>query len=219
MTVEIKRLDSQASDFWQELKELQNRDTESDGSVMTRVNNIINAVRTRGDAALLEFTAEFDSLPAESVSQLELPLNRLQEAYDGLSECERNALELAASRIRSYANHQKLESWQYTESDGTLLGQQITALDRAGLYVPGGKAAYPSSVLMNAIPARVAGVEELIMVVPTSALRTIGWRSLKSIQIPPTELGKRRRSRVLPKERRCTGRHVRHQTRFQHALR
>jgi len=169
MTVEIKRLNSQTPDFWQQLKELQNRDTESDGGVMTRVNNIINAVRTRGDAALLEFTAEFDSLPADSVSQLELPLSRLQQAYDGLSECERNALEQAASRIRSYANHQKLESWQYTEADGTVLGQQITALDRAGLYVPGGKAAYPSSVLMNAIPARVAGVEELIMVVPTPA--------------------------------------------------
>jgi len=169
MTVEIKRLDSQASDFWQELEELQNRDTESDDSVMTRVNHIIDAVRTRGDTALLEFTAEFDSLQAKSVSQLELPLSRLQEAYDGLSECERNALEQAASRIRSYANHQKLESWQYTETDGTVLGQQITALVRAGLYVPGGKAAYPSSVLMNAIPARVAGVEELIMVVPTPA--------------------------------------------------
>ena len=169
MTVEIKRLNSQASNFWQQLKQLQNRDTESDGGVMSRVNNIINAVRTRGDAALLEFTAEFDSLPADSVSQLELPLSRLQQAYDGLSECERNALEQAASRIRSYANHQKLESWQYTETDGTVLGQQVTALDRAGLYVPGGKAAYPSSVLMNAIPARVAGVDELIMVVPTPA--------------------------------------------------
>ena len=169
MTVEIKRLNSQAPDFRQELRDLQNRDTESDGGVMTRVNNIINAVRTRGDAALLEFTAEFDSLSADSVLQLELPLSRLQQAYEGLSEGERNALEQAASRIRSYANHQKLESWQYTESDGTVLGQQITALDRAGLYVPGGKAAYPSSVLMNAIPARVAGVEELIMVVPTPA--------------------------------------------------
>jgi histidinol dehydrogenase len=169
MTVEIKRLNSQAADFWQELEALQNRDTESDGGVMTRVNNIINAVRTRGDAALLEFTAEFDSLPADSVSQLELPLSRLRQAYDSLSECERDALEQAASRIRSYANHQKLESWQYTEADGTVLGQQITALDRAGLYVPGGKAAYPSSVLMNAIPARVAGVKELIMVVPTPA--------------------------------------------------
>jgi histidinol dehydrogenase len=169
MTVEIKRLNSQAPDFRQQLRDLQNRDTESDGGVMTRVNNIIDAVRTRGDAALLEFTAEFDSLSADSVSQLELPLSRLQQAYEGLSEGERDALEQAASRIRSYANHQKLESWQYTESDGTVLGQQITALDRAGLYVPGGKAAYPSSVLMNAIPARVAGVEELIMVVPTPA--------------------------------------------------
>jgi histidinol dehydrogenase len=101
------------------------------------------------------------------MSQLEMPLNRLAQAYDELPAAERDALDQAAARIRSYAQHQKVESWEYTEADGTLLGQQVTALDRAGLYVPGGKAAYPSSVLMNAIPARVAGVKELIMVVPT----------------------------------------------------
>jgi histidinol dehydrogenase len=169
MAVEIKRLRSQTPDFWQKLKELQNRDTESDSRVTSTVNDIINAVRTRGDQAVLEFTAEFDSLKVETVSQLEMPLSRLQEAHDSLSDPERKALEQAASRIKSYACHQKLESWEYIEADGTLLGQQITAIDRAGLYVPGGKAAYPSSVLMNAIPARVAGVEELIMVVPTPA--------------------------------------------------
>ena len=167
MTVDIIRLNSQASDFWQQLDNLQDRDTESDNRVITTVNNIIDAVRSRGDAAVLEYTARFDSLQARSVSQLELPPERLQEAYESLSGQEQEALNLAASRIKSYASHQKLESWQYTESDGTLLGQQVSAIDRAGLYVPGGKAAYPSSVLMNAIPARVAGVEELIMVVPT----------------------------------------------------
>jgi histidinol dehydrogenase len=167
MTVEINRLNSQASDFWQQLNVLQDRDTESDNRVITTVNTIIDAVRSRGDAAVLEYTARFDSLQAGSVSQLELPPGRLQEAYERLPGHEQEALNLAASRIKSYASHQKLESWQYTESDGTLLGQQVSAVDRAGLYVPGGKAAYPSSVLMNAIPARVAGVEELIMVVPT----------------------------------------------------
>ena len=167
MTVDIIRLNSQTLDFWQQLDDLQDRDTESDNRVITTVNNIIDAVRSRGDAAVLEYTARFDSLQARSVSQLELPPERLQEAYESLSGQEQEALNLAASRIKSYASHQKLESWQYTESDGTLLGQQVSAIDRAGLYVPGGKAAYPSSVLMNAIPARVAGVEELIMVVPT----------------------------------------------------
>jgi histidinol dehydrogenase len=167
MTVEINRLNSQASDFWQQLNVLQDRDTESDNRVITTVNTIIDAVRSRGDAAVLEYTARFDSLQAGSVSQLELPPGRLQQAYERLPGHEQEALNLAASRIKSYASHQKLESWQYTESDGTLLGQQVSAVDRAGLYVPGGKAAYPSSVLMNAIPARVAGVEELIMVVPT----------------------------------------------------
>jgi histidinol dehydrogenase len=167
MTVDIIRLNSRASDFWQQLDDLQNRDTESDDRVIATVNNIIDAVRSRGDAAVLEYTARFDSLQARSVSQLELPRERLQEAYESLSGQEQEALNLAASRIKSYASHQKLESWQYTESDGTLLGQQVSAVDRAGLYVPGGKAAYPSSVLMNAIPARIAGVEELIMVVPT----------------------------------------------------
>jgi histidinol dehydrogenase len=167
MTVEISRLDSRTSDFWQKMTELQDRDTESDNRVTTVVDEIIDAVRTRGDAAVLDYTARFDSLPVESVSDLELPLDRLRESYEALSVSDREALELAAARIRSYAGHQKLESWQYTESDGTLLGQQVSAIDRAGLYVPGGKAAYPSTVLMNAIPARVAGVEELVMVVPT----------------------------------------------------
>ncbi|MFB3058254.1 MAG: histidinol dehydrogenase, partial [Gammaproteobacteria bacterium] len=167
MSIEIKRLNSQSADFWQALKELQTRESESDEAVLQSVNQIIKAVRTRGDAALIELTARFDGWQAGSMSQLEIPLDRLERAYQGMPEPERTALDQAAERIRSYAQHQKLDSWEYTEADGTLLGQQITALDRAGIYVPGGKAAYPSSVLMNAIPARVAGVGELIMVVPT----------------------------------------------------
>ncbi len=167
MPIEIKRLNSQSADFWQALKELQTRESESDEAVLQSVNEIIKAVRTRGDAALIELTARFDGWQAGSMSQLEIPLDRLERAYQGIPEPERTALDQAAERIRSYAQHQKLDSWEYTEADGTLLGQQITALDRAGIYVPGGKAAYPSSVLMNAIPARVAGVGELIMVVPT----------------------------------------------------
>ncbi len=167
MTIDIKRLDSQSADFWPRLKELLAWDSVSDDAVLQSVNQIITAVRTRGDAALIELTAKFDDLQVDSMSQLEMPLSRLAQAHAELPEVQRDALDQAAVRIRSYAEHQKIESWEYTEADGTLLGQQITALDKAGLYVPGGKAAYPSSVLMNAIPARVAGVKELIMVVPT----------------------------------------------------
>ena len=167
MLIDIKRLNSQSQDFWPQMKDLLAWDSVSDDAVLQSVNQIINAVRTRGDAALIELTAKFDDLQVDSMSQLEMPLSRLEQAYHGLPETQRDALEQAAVRIRSYAQHQNIESWEYTEADGTLLGQQITPLDRAGLYVPGGKAAYPSSVLMNAIPARVAGVEELIMVVPT----------------------------------------------------
>ncbi len=167
MPVDVKRLSSQSANFWQQLKNLQAWESESDEAVLQSVNAIIKDVRARGDAALIELTAKFDDLQVDSMCQLEMPLSRLAQAYDGLPGAERDALDQAAIRIRSYAQHQKIESWEYTEDDGTLLGQQITALDRAGLYVPGGKAAYPSSVLMNAIPARVAGVKELIMVVPT----------------------------------------------------
>jgi len=167
MPVDVKRLSSQSANFWQQLKDLQAWDSESDDAVLQSVNAIIKDVRARGDAALIELTAKLDDLQVDSMCQLEMPLSRLAQAYDGLPGPERDALDQAAVRIRSYAQHQKIESWEYTEDDGTLLGQQITALDRAGLYVPGGKAAYPSSVLMNAIPARVAGVKELIMVVPT----------------------------------------------------
>jgi histidinol dehydrogenase len=124
-------------------------------------------VRKRGDAAVIEYTARFDRWSVSSTDELEIPLESCHRAAASLEDNQRVALEQAADRIRDYAAHQKLESWSYTEADGTLLGQQVTPLDRAGLYVPGGKAAYPSSVLMNAIPAKVAGVAELVMVVPT----------------------------------------------------
>ncbi len=161
------RLNSQSVNFWQQLKALQAGESETDEAVLQSVNEIIKAVRTRGDEALIELTARFDGLQVESMSQLEITLDRLEYAYQGIPDLERSALDQAAARIRSYAEHQKMDSWEYIEADGTLLGQQVSALDRAGIYVPGGKAAYPSSVLMNAIPARVAGVGELIMVVPT----------------------------------------------------
>ncbi len=164
---EIKRLNTGDVAFWSELKDLLAWEAVSDESVFQVVNDIIGTVRKQGDSALIEYTERFDQFAVESMSQLEMPLSRLARAYNDLEETQKSALDLAANRIRKYAEHQKLESWEYTEADGTVLGQQISPLDRAGLYVPGGKAAYPSSVLMNAIPAQVAGVKELIMVVPT----------------------------------------------------
>lgn len=165
--MKIKRLDSSGKDFGAELDQLLCWDSAFDDSVFKTVNEILRAIKTDGDSALLEYSRRFDGLDVVTGAELELPMSRLQQAWQNVSESERDALELAATRIRSYAEHQKLESWQYTEADGTLLGQQVNPLDRVGLYVPGGKAAYPSSVLMNAIPAGVAGVSELIMVVPT----------------------------------------------------
>ncbi len=165
--VDIKRLASEDIDFWSQIKGLVAWEAVSDSQVLDAVNTILVAVRERGDAALIEYTKQFDQLDADTMADLEMPVERLTAAYEGLARPQKDALEQAAARIRSYAEHQKMESWQYEEADGTVLGQQITALDRAGLYVPGGKAAYPSSVLMNAIPAHVAGVKDLIMVVPT----------------------------------------------------
>ena len=165
--MEIRRLDSQDQNFKQQLRDLLAFEAFSDNAVFATVNEILQAVRSRGDAALLEYSARFDQLEVATVADLELPSQRLRQAFDSIEPGQRDALVQAAARIRTYAEHQKLESWEYTEADGTLLGQQISALDRVGLYVPGGKAAYPSSVLMNAIPASVAGVGELIMVVPT----------------------------------------------------
>ena len=164
---ELKRLNSTDSDFYPQLDAVLAWEQTSDEQVLQTVRSIISDIRTRGDAALLEYTQRFDRLDVATVAELEISQQRLHQALDSIATEQREALEHAAARVRIYAEHQKMESWSYTEPDGTLLGQQITPLDRAGLYVPGGKAAYPSSVLMNAIPAQVAGVGELIMVVPT----------------------------------------------------
>lgn len=163
----IRRLRYGQADFWPALDRLLAWEGVSDQQVTQTVCDIIAEVRRNGDQALLQYTKRFDRQDAGSMSELEIPLLRLQQALDGLPQAQRQALEDAAARIRAYHQHQKIESWRYTEADGTVLGQQVTPLDRVGLYVPGGKAAYPSSVLMNAIPAKVAGVTELIMVVPT----------------------------------------------------
>ncbi len=163
----VRRLDSRAAGFDRELDALLAWQPDAAADVLARVGEIIAAVRARGDAALLELTARFDEVEAKNVGELEMPLARLEQAHAAIDAAARDALERAAGRIRAYAERQKLESWTYTEADGTVLGQQVSPLDRVGLYVPGGKAAYPSSVLMNAIPAVVAGVPELIMVVPT----------------------------------------------------
>ena len=165
--VDIKQLTTVDSDFWQQLKTVLAWDAASDTTVADTVKNILEQVKTEGDQAVLEFSRRFDRVDAQSMADLEIPLSRTQVALDSIPENQRQALQQAADRVRRYHQHQKQESWTYTEADGTVLGQQITAIDRAGLYVPGGKAAYPSSVLMNAIPAKVAGVAELIMVVPT----------------------------------------------------
>lgn len=160
-------LDTQSPYFWVDLDRRLAFDAGQDASIETSVANILHRVRTEGDAAVLEFTRLFDRMDVAQAADLELPTDRLAQALFNLPTDQREALELAAERIRIYHQRQLMSSWQYEEADGTVLGQQVTALDRVGLYVPGGKAAYPSSVLMNAIPAKVAGVAELIMVVPT----------------------------------------------------
>ncbi|MCX7671991.1 MAG: histidinol dehydrogenase [Thiobacillaceae bacterium] len=163
---DLTRLDSAQPDFDAQLARLLAYAEATDTAVQQSVAEILAAVRARGDAAVLEYTARFDRLEADSVAALEVSRGRLEEARQRLPLRLERALQAAAARIRAYHERQRLESWTYTEADGTLLGQQVTALDRVGLYVPGGRAAYPSSVLMNAIPAKVAGVQELIMVVP-----------------------------------------------------
>jgi histidinol dehydrogenase len=165
--MDIKRLNSVDSDFWSGLDQLLAWESVSDDAVNNVVREIIDAIRSRGDEALVGYTNRFDRMSVSSMADLEIPAERLQQALDNLPVDQRTALHTATDRVRSYHQHQKQDSWSYTEADGTLLGQQVTALDRVGLYVPGGKAAYPSSVIMNAIPAKVAGVPELIMVVPT----------------------------------------------------
>ncbi len=163
----IKQLSSQSTSFWQDLESLIAWESVSDDKVFTIVKDIIQQVRHEGDKALIELSNRFDRTSYTQASDLEIGEDRLQLAVKAVGEETYGLLQQAAQRIRDYHEHQKQESWSYREADGTLLGQKVTPLDRAGLYVPGGKAAYPSSVLMNAIPAKVAGVEELVMVVPT----------------------------------------------------
>ena len=167
MSISIRRFRSDQADFSQQMDELLAWDSVSDASVQETVTNIVNDVRARGDDALIEYTNRFDRMSVSSMVDLELTQKQLQDALDGLDEAKRNALLVAAQRVRDYHDKQKQDSWQYSEADGTVLGQKVTPMDRVGIYVPGGKAAYPSSVLMNAIPAHVAGVSEIIMVVPT----------------------------------------------------
>ena len=165
--MKIRRLSTQDKSFDADLKALLAFETAQDDAIDVVVATILKDVKARGDAAVLEYTNRFDKTNASSLNKLEISQAELQAALKGLSTNQRAALQSAADRVRSYHEKQVMQSWSYTESDGTLLGQQVTPLDRVGLYVPGGKAAYPSSVLMNAIPAKVAGVGELIMVVPT----------------------------------------------------
>ena len=169
--ISIKRFSSHDADFKSRLDALLAFESAQDEAVDRTVAAILADVKARGDAALVEYTQRFDRLAVESMAELELSSGELQEALAGLPAAQRAALEAAASRVRSYHEHQVLQSWQYEEQSaelsGTLLGQKVTPLARVGLYVPGGKASYPSSVLMNAIPAKVAGVKELVMVVPT----------------------------------------------------
>jgi len=163
----IRRLNAADADFARHLDHLLSWESVSDDGVNVRVLEIIKAVRERGDAALVELTQRFDGLQVAAMADLILPRARLERALERITPEQREALEIAAERVRSYHERQKQDSWTYTEADGTVLGQKVTPLDRAGLYVPGGKASYPSSVLMNAIPAKVAGVPEVVMVVPT----------------------------------------------------
>lgn len=162
----IARLDAAASDFDTRLNALLAWDSVSDARVAQTVNEILDNVKRRGDAAVIEYTNRLDRRQVASMSDLVIEPALLQQALAEIAPEQRQALELAADRIRTYHQHQYQSSWRYTEADGTVLGQQITPMERVGLYVPGGKASYPSSVLMNAIPAKVAGVEELTMVVP-----------------------------------------------------
>ena len=169
--IKVKRLNSKDAQFKDTLLSSLSLPMADDEAIDAVVVKILAEVKARGDEAVLAFTKQFDHLNVASVVELEISRKELEQAYQGLSVEQKNALDIAAQRVRAYHEKQKIEagchSWEYKEADGTRLGQKVTALDRVGIYVPGGKAAYPSSVLMNAIPAKVAGVAEVIMVVPT----------------------------------------------------
>ena len=169
--IKVKRLNSKDAQFKGTLLSSLSLPMADDEAIDAVVVKILAEVKARGDEAVLTLTRQFDHLNVASVVELEISRKELEQAYQGLSVEQKNALDIAAQRVRAYHEKQKIEagchSWEYKEADGTRLGQKVTALDRVGIYVPGGKAAYPSSVLMNAIPAKVAGVAEVIMVVPT----------------------------------------------------
>ena len=165
--MKIKTLKLAESNFYQSLENALSFDEEDNSQIQQTVKDIIQDVKANGDHSLLEFTKKFDKVDLDNPSDLELPSSILKEAYDSLDTSTQNALNESAQRIKNYHEKQVQDSWSYKEEDGTVLGQKITALDSVGLYVPGGKASYPSSVLMNAIPAKVAGVKNLVMVVPT----------------------------------------------------
>ncbi|MBK8187152.1 MAG: histidinol dehydrogenase [Cellvibrio sp.] len=164
--MKINRLITTQADFDLQLSKLLAWESVSDKRVADVVDDILQQVKIRGDAAVLEYTNKFDRRDVKSINELIVSQSALKQALTKISSEQKNALEIAAQRIRDYHQHQLQTSWQYTEADGTILGQQISAMERVGLYVPGGKASYPSSVLMNAIPAKVAGVDHLTMVVP-----------------------------------------------------
>nr|WP_300017404.1 histidinol dehydrogenase [Methylovulum sp.] len=170
----MKKLTTQSPDFNQQLNQLLAWDETDDLDIQQRVLAILADVRKNGDEAVINYTNRFDHRSISNANELELSKTALKAAWENLPAAQSEALQTAAGRIRAYAEHQKMQSWQYEEADGTVLGQKITPLDSVGLYVPGGKAAYPSSVLMNAIPAKVAGVADLIMVVPTPNGETNG---------------------------------------------
>jgi histidinol dehydrogenase len=165
--MQIRRLQSSSPDFSRELDKLLAWEASTHETVEQAVKQILDAVRRRGDAALVEYTNRFDQRQVASMAELVLERAQLDAALTRIPAVQREALEQAAHRIREYHQHQRQESWRYTAADGTVLGQQITPMDRVGMYVPGGKASYPSSVLMNVIPAKVAGVPEIVMVSPT----------------------------------------------------
>ena len=163
----INKFSTQDRDFDSKLNSIISWENSSNEEIDRSVEQIIADVKQNGDNSVLDYTNKFDSVMADSISELFISKERLKESFDNLGREQKNALLISAERIKSYHQNQVQESWTYIEDDGSMLGQKITPLERAGLYVPGGKAAYPSSVLMNSIPAKVAGVEELIMVVPT----------------------------------------------------
>jgi histidinol dehydrogenase len=166
MPLQVKRLDASSIDFNSRMDSLLAWESVSDPRVQQTVNDIIERIKQQGDTALLQLTKQLDRANFKTVANLEVSQDKLQAALENLGAEQRDALMVAAERIRTYHKKQKQDSWRYMEADGTLLGQQVTPMDRVGIYVPGGKASYPSSVLMNAIPAKVAGVREVVMAVP-----------------------------------------------------